>query len=309
MSIQIRLLPVLLILLGFFGCLYADSDYFMGTEIGARARSIRLANVEGFSFQSDSVLENPAGLARVESGSMTLFSSTLMGEVQYYNGTIAAATPVGVFGLGFNSVGVSGLVRTQEVFESGLSVPEELGNFGVTKTVYKVGYGFSQSPNLKLGVSGALYLSTIDTYTASGFNLDAGVLFEEGRAGLSFLIRNLANGLNVKYSDGSEESLPMESVVGGKLGLGDFDVFGQIKVVGSSKKLAKSAAINYNPGFVPFINLSVGYKEYLVLREVQSNTVMGIGVEAFGTEFDYAYEHSDHPEFSGNHYFSIGVSF
>jgi hypothetical protein len=223
---------------------------------------------------------------------------------------MAVATPIGIFGAGFNSVGVSDLIRTRQVGAGTVfEYLEENGRFSVNKSVYKLGYSFAQSKSLQMGISGSYFSTAIDNYSGSGFNVDAGLLYQADRFGISLLLRNIATGLKVQYSDGSAENLPVETVLGTRIGIGDFDVMGQVKVIGSSKKLAKSLALNYNPSFIPFIHLSGGYKEFPVLREIRNNVTLGIGLDAFGTEFDYAYEHSDHPEFSGIHYFSIATNF
>ena len=91
--------------------------------------------------------------------------------------------------------------------------------------------------------------------------------------------------------------------------VGDLDVMGQMKILGSSKKLAKSAALNYTPSLIPFIRVSGGYKEFPVLNEIRGKVSVGLGIDVFGNQFDYAYEHSDHPEYSGIHYFSLALNF
>jgi len=292
------------------GSVFADADYFMGTEIGSSARSIRVGGVEGFSSNSDSVFENPAALFRIESSSLALFSTNLMGEVPYYNAAIGMATPMGSFGIGFNTVGVADIPRARLQAEgTQWEYLSEIGSFSLTKSVYKIGYSVAQSERIHLGVSATYYSTLIDTVTGSGVNFDVGMLYDADGVGVSLLLRNIATGLKVQYSNGEAETLPLETIVGTRFVLGDLDVMGQMKILGSSKKLAKSAALNYTPSFIPFIRVSGGYKEFPVLNEIRGKVSVGLGIDVFGNQFDYAYEHSDHPEYSGIHYFSLALNF
>ena len=183
-----------------------------------------------------------------------------------------------------------------------------VGNFEVSKSVYKIGYSFAQSKNVHFGFSGSYYDTVIGDVRGSGYNLDAGIVFDADRFGVGVLLRNLATGLKVQYSNGTSEVMPMETVVATRIGLGDFDVLGQMKIIGTSKKLAKNAGLNYTPWFIPFIKVSGGYKEFPVLNEIRSKVSIGIGMDLFGNTFDYAYQHSDHPEYSGIHYFSVSLN-
>ena len=292
------------------GSVFADADYFMGTEIGSSARGIRVGGIEGFSSNGDSVFENPAALFRIQSSSLSLFSTNLMGEVPYTNGAVGMSTAMGSFGIGFNTVGVADIPRARLVNAgSTLERLVEDGSFSLTKSVYKIGYSIAQSERIHLGVAATYYSTVIDSVTGTGVNFDAGVLYDADGVGVSLLLRNVATGLKVQYSNGMTENLPLETIVGTRFAIGDVDVMGQIKILGSSKRLAKSAALIYTPSFIPFIRVSGGYKEFPVLSEIKGKVSMGLGIDVFGNQFDYAYEHSDHPEYSGIHYFSLALNF
>ncbi|NBV82905.1 hypothetical protein EBR57_02130 [bacterium] len=288
----------------------ADADYFMGTEVGSSARGIRIGGVEGFSNNSDSIFENPAALFRIQSTSLSMFSTTIMGEIPYYNAAIGMATSYGNFALGFNTVGVADIPKAR-LMAAGTQWEylEQIGSFSLTKSVYKLGYSIAQSERVHLGVAATYYSTVVDDKSGAGFNFDAGLLYDADGFGVSLLLRNVATGLKVKYNEGQTENLPLETVVSTRLAFGDFDVMGQMRIIGSSKKLAKSAALNYTPSFIPLIRVSGGYKEFPVLDEIRGKVAVGLGIDAFGNQFDYAYEHSDHPEYSGIHYFSLALNF
>ena len=57
------------------------------------------------------------------------------------------------------------------------------------------------------------------------------------------------------------------------------------------------------------LHISAGYKEFVVIQQIKTNTTMGLGLEMMGVNFDYAYEQSDHIMFNNKHYFSVGLSF
>jgi hypothetical protein len=52
-----------------------------------------------------------------------------------------------------------------------------------------------------------------------------------------------------------------------------------------------------------------GYKEYYSLQNISNVYTIGVGLDLFDVEFNYAYEKSDHFEFDNNSYFSLSINF
>lgn len=296
------------------GTLFAQAEFFQGTDLGSSARMIRMANVEGFSQLSSTIFDNPAGVLSVPNPRhVSVFYSQLMQEVEYKNVAGIYKTPFGVFGVGMMLTEVPGLlVTTQDLFVDADNPPiiPTGETFSYSNGVMKLTYGFSQSEYLHFGLSGSYYWTQIHTYSGKGFNLDAGLLYDTSVFGMSLVLRNLASGLKVTYSNGGSETLSLQTVAGARYRfLPDLNLFGQVKVIGGGRKIANSVAAVYTPAFLPYITVSGGYKEFLVLRDIKGGLTMGFGLTLGGISADYAFEKSDHPEFNGKHYFSMGFAF
>lgn len=293
---------------------YGQAEFFQGTNLGSSARMIRMANVEGFSQLSSSVFDNPAGIALVQyPRHFNFFYSKLMDEVEYKNIAGTVKTPYGIFGAGIMLTEVAGIAVTTQDITSDPDNPiflETGETFNYSNGVAKFTYAFSQSENLHFGISGSYYFTKIYTYDGNGTNVDAGMLYDTPVFGASIVLRNVASGLKVKYSNGSTETLSLQTVYGVRYRLmPDINVFGQLKIVGGSKKMANSFAAVYTPAFLPYITVSGGYKEFLVLKDVKGGMSFGIGLNLDSITADYAFEQSDHPEFNGKHYLSMGFGF
>ena len=143
------------------------------------------------------------------------------------------------------------------------------------------------------------------------------------RSSFSVAFKNIVSGQNVAYTDSEvptyneNEELRLESVYSLEYMMGDFSLYGQMKIKNKDQRMLRNAAVNYNPSFIPFFSISLGYKEDMLNRSeegvfekaVKSGFTLGIGLDLFGVGFDYAFEQSDHVEFNSKHYFSIGLDF
>ena len=99
--------------------------------------------------------------------------------------------------------------------------------------------------------------------------------------------------------------------------MGDYDILAQIKRFSNPARFSKNIAVDYHPEWLSGISLSAGYKEVPITRSIdggfeqtlESNIVLGFGLELGGLYFDYAFEKSEHILFDNKHYFSVGFSF
>ncbi|MGE4169210.1 MAG: hypothetical protein AB7F28_00635 [Candidatus Margulisiibacteriota bacterium] len=294
----------------------AGGNYLDITDIGSSARAIRLGQVEGFSPYANSVFENPAALYRIRRFSVSAFTSKLMDEANFKNVAVSMRMPYGVIGLGLMSVDVGDLKKTQAIgVESNVIgdlsgdwyISETGETFGYSSLVAKVSYSVSQTRNLHFGVSGVYYSNSIEKYTGSGFNMDAGMVLDTGAFNTSITLKNVIAGLKVNYNNGGSETLPLQAIYAVRYTMGDFQLHGQIKTVGSNKML-RAASLNYRPSFVPFFQVSGGYREFNVITDVKSGLALGIGLEVNGINFDYAMQKSDHIQYDNNHYFSVSLN-
>lgn len=296
--------------------LHANGDFFMVSSVGSSAEMISKGNIEGISDYSNNVFDNPAALKRINKFSATLFTTTLMEEIAYRNISMAFRLPVGVMGIGYMSADVEDIIRSKRVVFDEENNPEDYeflpdGTFGYTNNIMKLSYQISQTKNLHWGVSAVRYYTKIDDIDGEGFNVDGGALLEMYPLTLSFVARNVMSSSKVTYSNDGEENLPLQGVISGLYRMREFDIYAQIKTSGSTinEDFNKAFGITYYPELFSMVEFSAGYKEFPVLREVQNNITLGLGLTLYDLKFNYAYESSDHPLYNGKHYFSLGLAY
>lgn len=306
------------------------ATYFMPTEVGTSARMIRIGNIEGFSSQSSSLMENPAGLYRIHHASTSFFTTKFMDEVRYINGSVAVRMPVGVLGLGYASVGVNDIPYTASEDDEFVKV----GSFGLNKALYKVGYQVSVSRYLHLGATVDYNSYSLGKVSAKGYNAGVGFILDTNVLDFSFVAKNIFSSMPMKYtdesddlvvdgidnsSDGKEEKLPFQTAYSLRYSLSpQLKLYGQLKTQGAERRFVKAFGVDYNPRLFPMVHLSAGYKQTHFIKSdeavldtdnIKGGWVGGVGLDLYNFTFDYAYEKSDHIEFENKHYFSIGMSF
>lgn len=303
-----------------------ESFYFSPDQIGSSARMVRIGGIYGMGQYADSIFENPAALKRINKFSSSFFNSTLMDEAQYQNLAFAFRSDFGVFGIGFMTVGVDEIAKSREKKYPDRTEYFVDYYFDYRNSVAKASYQFSLSRSFHVGFSGSYYYSNFDTVKADGTNIDFGVLLTSKKYDFSFVLKNIMSSSSISYSDTEEgvnssdgltENLSLESIYSLQYKLRHFSMYGQIKSNGSNNLMHKMVALQFNPRFLRAFQCSVNYKRYPVSRyeEGDFDTVdknsfgAGLSFKLFGINIDYAYETSDHIEYSNKHYMSAGYSF
>jgi len=338
---NIRLIVIIIFVMVIVGRIYAkiEVNYFDSLEAGTSASTIRIGDVYGFSSFAHGLFENPASLYRIYKFSISAFQTEFMDDVKYQNVALAMRMPVGILGMGVTQLGVSDIHRSDEL-SSGEFV--SVGTFGYQNSLYKIVYQVSQSRYLHLGMSANLYQMTMDTVKGTGVNMELGVVLDGDNVDVSIVLKNLIESsrihyvdsgdysdLAVKYdvsevelsSNGRTESLPLISIFGFRYRLKYLAFYGQIKTLGSSRKFVKNFGFDFQIPYISILNFSCGYREYYkpaVMIEsktsekvIQGGTI-GVGLNLFGANFDYAFEKTfdniAYSPYQQKHYFSIGFS-
>lgn len=191
-------------------CLFAESEFMVISEVGSSAGSIRLANIQGFSYLSNSVFENPAALYRVYQGSAAIFQTTFMDEVNFINMSCAIRTGPGVLGVGYMSSSIDNIFSTdiRSNSDSGDSIDVidagriyATGTFSEKREIVKLAYSISQSRSLHVGLGGAYYSMSMDTVEGTGYNVDFGVIIDSDTLDFSFTAKNILSSMKVNYTD------------------------------------------------------------------------------------------------------------
>lgn len=308
------------------------SDFFVNTEVGSSAGTLRIANIEGFSPHASNVFENPAGLYRINKFSTSAFMTTIMQDVLYQNLALCYRLPIGVLGFGHMQVGVDNIHKTREVTDSlGLSYPEIDYDFGYKNSVSKISYQVSQSQHLHLGASFSYFFTSLDTVKGQGYNMDVGAIFKAENFEVSVCFKNILSS-KIAYTDSdytiinnnsqsTTESIPFIGSYGLKYMYHDFDFYVQLKNIGKLSGFSKSVGVCYIPSFFSSFMISAGYKEYPVKQMIEGDVkktflpsaVLGLGLDLYGINFDYAYEvdlNKDKiSDYKNTHYFSVAYSF
>lgn len=213
------------------------------------------------------------------------------------------------------------------------------GYFGYMNSVYKLGYQYSISNYFHVGVAGSVYEFKMDTVKGYGTNMDMGLVFSGAVIDLSLTVKNIIKSSKIKYTDsfyneddpnnllgnsseGKVENIPLTTIASARYKLKYLNLYGEAKTFKSSQTLLKSGGIEVIVPFMPILSLSGGYREYYkeaVLIEgetsdkvIKSGTI-GVGLDLFGVNFDYALEktmdNEMHSLYQLKHYFSVGLSF
>ncbi|MDA1353792.1 MAG: hypothetical protein O3A01_04885 [bacterium] len=289
----------------------AAAKYQMLTDLGSSAESIGRGNIEGFSYSSNSIFENPAALHRVEKFSAAMFSSTIINEINFNNFSLAYKTKKwGAFSLGYMSSQVADIPITEEN-DAGIFIQN--GSFEYLNTITKLGYMYSINPKWHVGSALALYSNEIHTVTGTGYGLDIGSIYQFDKLVMSGFIRNITGG-SVEYTDSADDSysgkedLPFQYVFGMGYPIHDFMFMSQYKDDGTNGLM--SLGIGYTPRWLwDVLTIRAGYKEYSALADVRNTITLGVSLNLFGLNFDYAYEESEHIEYDSNTYFSLSMDF
>ena len=236
----------------------------MLTDYGSSAEIVRRGSVEGFSHGAHAVFENPAGLYRINKLSVSAFSSKIMKEVHYLNGAVAF-NPYLVIGgrvaIGYMESGVEGITSRNKDGASGTE-------YSYKQRLVQLAYQGSFHSQFHWGITGVGYFTNAHTYSATGYNINTGIIYTLPFIEASIFARNILP-TNVTFEDAEdpdysgEEDLSLQLVFGLKYSLFDFDTLGQIKYNGEQTLVA--FGLDYTPSHLnDYLTFSAGFKEFTV---------------------------------------------
>jgi len=176
----------------------AGGDAFDFLRLDASARAVGMGGAyTALATDSNALLYNPAGLARVRTSEATfMHNQYALGVGQQY---IGVAIKRG-FGFQFNYASLGNVPRTT------ISQPDGTGGkLNVSDTALGAGYGYALSPDLALG-GGVKYLSeSLGDATANGYAVDAGAMYRMSEVkGLTLGASLLNLGPAVKFQNTAE---------------------------------------------------------------------------------------------------------
>ena len=186
------------------------------TQLGSSARHIAIGNVDGFSYGSDSIFENPAALYRVGNYSINLFSSnnlwdTAHNSISFASGLSETSTlSIGIYELSMSNFEYTDKSSNQ-LFEGGRGNWYALsqGTFQLKKEVFKVAYQYSPSETTHFGITSTSYTHKMLDYLGKGWDIDLGVITQVKQFEISASIKNVL-GNNMNFNNHVSEKLPRQ---------------------------------------------------------------------------------------------------
>ena len=161
--------------------------------------------------------------------------------------------------------------------------------------------------NIYIGSSIKYYNHSIDTVTGTGYNMDLGLLFIDKNISISGIVKNTIPGTKMTYSNKGVENIPIHLLLSGLYKLNNLNIYAQVRR--TKRHLLYSGGLSYIPAVFNYIDLSIGYKAYPVLNEVNQNLTFGLGLHLYNIRFNYAQELSEHIIYKNKHYFSLSINY
>ena len=299
-----KLAVVLVCLIYFFVPTFGNSQSILLSDIGASSRMIALGNIEGASDSANSIFENVALMNNVNKYSISMFTANLMEEVDFKHFAVAYRLPIGVLGVGAITSGVNDIPYTQKVGDR----LYQIGNFGVSTTLGKLGYAFSLSEENFLGLTLDYYQQNIADVNGNGINLSMGYSQNTDNFDLSISLKNIVSSSKVNYSNGNNETNPFQFITSVSYGFDELRVFAQYKTQSEKTKSLISTAIHYHPKFLSIIDLFFGYKQYYELQDINNNYSIGLDLNLIGVTIGYTMEFTDHIAFDNYNFLTCSLN-
>jgi hypothetical protein len=287
------------------------ADYFIPhLEVGSSAKMIGIGQLEGFDNSSATVFNNPAGLYKIKQLSFSAFQTQFLETLDYLNLATAIDTSIVNIGFGYMQLSVDDIPHTGINDEGFYYV---IDYYKYSNSVIKTAISYSILKDLHIGLGLNMYSTKLKDVTGSGMGLDFGMIYNSKNWDLTTNIKNIpALGSEVKYSDDTKETLPMQLTISHRYSLTqDFNVYSQLKKstfsANSHKKSPlKHLGIEYKPVWLnKLAYLSFGYRDYYVLYSIKENVVLGFGLELPAFQIHLSYEKSDYHLKDNKFYLSI----
>ena len=302
---------LIIIFIFFFSYHIYASSFSLISDIGSSAQSIAMGNIEGSSRSANAIFSNPAGLYRIKSYSVSLFQTTIMNDIDYFNVALCKSTKYGNFGLGYYSASVDNIPFTAiDNATNEFYVKEQ---FSYNNLVAKLSYQRQLSRRLHIGLNYTKYKLSFHNIEASGYGFDLGFLRIFKYFTFSTFIQNINKG-SIAYKDLSDDSysgselIPLSISSSLRFIVKDFILYPQIKY--HHNTYLPSLGLQYNPGFMPFLRFNTGYRHLLdYANQKHTRVSLGFDLRLLTLEFHYAYERSDYILYDHISYFSLSYDF
>jgi hypothetical protein len=276
------------------------SPAFQITDVGTSADYIAVGGNEVGFYGGNNVFHNPSLMSKPNLSSISLFTTTLMGEINYKSIAISKSFDRFTFGLGYMDSETNGITETVEGSEEFLVSDY----YGALFSIYKAGMSYKVSQKTTFGLSLSYYYNKIYSISASAMNADLGFSHQINRLLLTGSSKNIFRNNVVAYSDNTQEELPSIYNLAAKLDLTYIEPMMQYSFYRGKDSGYSVGIIIHHPKF-SLLDLLVGYKSSYYLDELKHRWTFGLGLNIDLFTFNVTYEKSDTVAFDNNIYFSI----
>lgn len=288
----------------------AFSDALDPSRIGMGARSLGLGRAQVAAQDLPSVFINPANAATLSQFTLTSMYTKVMEDINYSMLGLAFPLREGAAGticISYMGMGIAGIAQTSRDANDRAQIDSI---FDYSNQLMTFSYGKKLTKKVSWGGNFKLFLRNfegIDEGSASGFDLDVGVLMKLSHnlnCGVSlqnFLPVGLAS---LYWATGLKEDIPLNMKLGvgynpreNILVLGDYDSLGNLHF-----------GVEWRPKEV--LALRIGCERQPTgLSSANMNYTTGVGLRLGNFNVDYAYYLDSLVSANSSHYFSLGLKF
>lgn len=297
---------VIIFLVCFGSAVSPKQEAVIITDIGASAETIGRGGVEGFSDAAHGIYENPASLYRIKHQSISLFTTKIINEVNYFSSSFATMTPWGKVGFGAMQATVYDIEKTARGLNDEIIVVDR---FDFRSEVYKLAYQYSVTDLLSIGAAYSYHRNQYFTVNGEGYSADVGVLYQWFPFEISVSAKNILPNSNLWYYEGVSEGIPRSLVVGAKY-MSDRGVSLYPQLTYRQDHILVALGGDYYPSFLPFLSFNAGLRQYMnAVSTMKQKTTLGIGLHLFDVHFYFAHERADYIPVDSKSYFSVNTTF
>jgi hypothetical protein len=281
-----------------------SNDSILISDIGSTAEYIAVGGNEAVSLGAHNIFNNPSMIGKERSKSLSLFTTTLMENVQFRSIAVSKQWKKLSLGLGYMDSVVSDIPETIE----GSDTFEVSDYYGALFSVYKAGIAYECAPYITVGFAANYYFNKIYSVSGSTINGDIGLLYKRDRVMVSATSKNIFQTNQVEYDNDGLEALPLVSTLAAHIYLPYIEPMGQMRLYSGKESTYSFGALIHLPKF-SYLDILVGYKTSYYLDELKERVSFGFGLNMFDLIVHYTYETSNSVAFNHNSYFSISYLF
>ncbi|MFH1823802.1 MAG: PorV/PorQ family protein [Candidatus Firestonebacteria bacterium] len=253
-------------------------EYLNSFAVSARSFAMGKVNI---SIADDvfGPYSNPAGLSLLQYGEAGFSLVSFTGTTYNYLGYALPLDPI-------NAVGVSRFAFDSPLAEKTNGLGESLGYYQEKQSSYFISYSRKIIENLYLGGNLKILTQEMDTYSAFGLGLDAGMIYiiQSSKLGLGAVLQNLIPA-SLKLKN-ETDTFPINLKVGGYVRLFDDNLLTSVDLSFIDLFKFYNFTFRWHTG----LEYHLTYWQDIFLRAGADykEVSFGLGVEIEGINFDYA---------------------